>query len=158
MPDFPAMPERPSFGQMPEMPDFPGMAERPSFGEMPQMPDFAAMPEAPKFGEMPELPAMPEMPAGYDRGLPAVPPVLGHRGKELEAYRAQRTEEAKARHNQAASQREVRRQALAHRVAARRFGPQPMWYGPMEAPFAPVSAQPAPAANAPAAPAAPAAN
>jgi len=159
MPDFPAMPERPRFGEMPQMPDFPAMPERPRFGEMPQMPDFPAMPEAPKFGDMP---AMPEMPAGFERGLPPVPPVLGHRGKELEAYRAQRMEEAKVRHDQAMTQREARRQGLAQRVNARRYGPQPMWLGPVEAPVAPAAAQPAapaeatpaPAAAAPAAPAA----
>jgi hypothetical protein len=134
------------------------MPERPRFGEMPQMPDFPAMPEAPKFGDMPAMPEMPEMPAGFERGLPPVPPVLGHRGKELEAYRAQRMEEAKVRHDQAMTQREARRQGLAQRVNARRYGPQPMWLGPVEAPVAPAAAPaeatPAPAAAAPAAPAA----
>jgi hypothetical protein len=161
MRDFPAMPERPSFGEMPPMHDFPAMPERPRFGKMPQMPDFPGMPEAPKFGEMP---AMPEMPAGFERGLPPVPPVLGHRGRALEAYRAQRMEESKARHDKAMTELDARRRGLVQRVSARRFGPPPMWYGPMAAPVAPTAAQPAPAAapavEAPAAPAAavPAAN
>ena len=153
-------PMDPFYGQGRPMRDFPAMPERPRFGEMPQMPDFPAMPEAPKFGEMPAMPEMPEMPAGFER----VPPVLGHRGQELEAYRAQRMEEAKARHDQAMTQREARRQGLAQRVNARRYGPQPMWLGPVEAPVAPAAAQPAapveattaPAATAPAAPTTPA--
>jgi hypothetical protein len=138
------------------------MPERPRFGEMPQMPDFPAMPERPRFGEMPAMPAMPEMPAGFERGLPPVPPVLGQRGRDLEAYRAQRMEQAKARHDRAMTEREARRQDLGQRVSARRYGPQPMWFGPVEGPVAPAAAQAAPAAPAEATPApaaaAPAAN
>ena len=169
MPAFPPMPERPQFGQMPQMPEFPAMPERPQFGEMPQMPEFPAMPEAPQFGEMP---AMPEMPAGFERGMPRVPPVLGQRAKDLEANRAERMAAAKARHDKAMTERAARRQDLAQRVAFRRFGPQPMWFGPAEAPVAPAAPVAAPAVEAapaaapaveaapvaPAAPAAPVAN
>jgi len=133
------------------------------------MPEFPAMPERPQFGEMP---AMPEMPAGFERGMPRVPPVLGQRAKDLEANRAERMAAAKARHDKAMTERAARRQDLAQRVAFRRFGPQPMWFGPAEAPVAPAAPVVAPAAEAapaaapaveaapvaPAAPAAPVAN